>query len=30
MTEHVVLMGGMPIAEEAQTNFVKLQHVSEI
>lgn len=27
--EHVVLMGGMPVASQARTNFVKLQRVGE-
>ncbi len=27
--EHVVIMGGLPIASEAQTNFVKLQSVGD-
>jgi len=27
--EHVVIMGGLPIASEAPTNFVKLQRVGE-
>jgi pyruvate kinase len=26
--EHVVIMGGLPIASQARTNFVKLHHVS--
>src|SRR5205823_6220520 len=27
--EHVVIMGGLPIASQARTNFVKLQRVGE-
>jgi len=27
--EHVVIMGGLPIASQAQTNFVKFHHIGE-
>jgi pyruvate kinase len=27
--EHIVIMGGLPIASHARTNFVKLQRVGD-